>query len=142
MTETKTQKGRPFKRASALYMQALELRTKYANDMSMLQMLINALPEYKSRGHGRTPPRMCRTNFHRSHSKYMPHQGKSECARRVFQAMSKAQRAYARSLGDQLFGEIGAMVTSEMDLGPAAHKLDVGRTVKPHRSGGGMGVGQ
>lgn len=119
MTETKTQKGRPFKRASALYMQALELRTKFAKDLVLLQAMINGMPEYKSRGHGRTPPRMCRTNFHRSHSKYTPHQGKSECARRVFQAMSKQDRAFARRVGDDLFGEIGAMVTPEMDLGGA-----------------------
>lgn len=94
----KPQDHKAFKRASALYMQALELRQKYANNLSMLQMLINGLPEYKSRGHGRTPPRMCRTNFHRSHSKYTPHQGKSECARRVFQALPAAQRAYIRSI--------------------------------------------
>ena len=90
--------AKPFKRAAKLYMEALEMRQKYANDLTMLQMLINGLPEYKSRGHGHTPPRMCRTNFHRNHSKYMPHQGKSECARRVFQALPAAQRAYIRSI--------------------------------------------
>lgn len=116
----KPQDPKAFKRASALYMQALELRTKYAKDLVLLQALINALPEYKSRGHGRTPRRMCRTNFHRSCPKYQPHQGKSECARRVFQAMSKQDRAFARRVGDELFGEIGAMVTSDMDAGGAA----------------------
>lgn len=130
--DRKPQDPKAFKRAKALYMQGLELKTKWAHDLTMLQMLINGLPEYKSRGHGCTPPRMCLTNFHRSNSKYMPHQGKSECARRVFQAMSKQDRAFARRVGDDLFGEIGAMVTDEMD---------VGRPVKPHRSGGGMGAG-
>ena len=75
---------------------------------------------------------MCQTNFHTSRSKFAPHQGKSECARRVFQAMSKADRAFARKVGDELFGEIGVMVTPEMD---------VGRPVVPHRSGGGKWVG-
>ena len=94
----KPQDPKAFKRAKALYMQGLELKTKWAYDLTMLQMLINGLPEYKSRGHGRAPRRMCRTNFHRNHSKYQPHQGKSECARRVFQAMPAAQRAYIRSI--------------------------------------------
>ncbi len=90
--------AKPFKRAAALYMQTLELRQKYAKDLVLLQALINGLPEYKSRGHGRTPPRMCRTNFYPRGSKYQPHQGKSECARCVFQALPAAQRAYIRSI--------------------------------------------
>lgn len=110
--------AKPFKRAAKLYMEALDLRQKYANDLSMLQMLINALPGYVSRGHGhRWGYSAPRTNFHGSRSKYQPHQGKSEAARRMFQAMPKVDRAYARKLGDELFGEIGAMVTSEMEVG-------------------------
>jgi hypothetical protein len=125
--------AKPFKRAAKLYMEALELRQKHANDLSMLQMLINGLPAYISRGHGhRKGYSASRENFTPRPSKYKPHQGKSECARRVFQAMSKEDRATARRIGNQLFGEIGAMVTDEMD---------VGRPVKPHRSGGGMGAG-
>lgn len=110
--------AKPFKHAAALYMQTLELRQKYANDLSMLQMLINGLPAYISRGHGhRKGYSASRENFYPRPSKYRPHQGKSECARRVFQALPAAQRAYARRLGDELFGEIGAMATSEMGVG-------------------------
>lgn len=91
--------AKPFKRAAKLYMEALELRQKYANDLSMLQMLINELPAYISRGHGhRRGYSACRENFYPRPSKYVPHQGKSECARRVFQSMSKADRAYIRSI--------------------------------------------
>jgi hypothetical protein len=99
--ERKPGSGKPFKRASQLYMQALDLKAKHANNLSLLQMLINALPEYKSRGHGRTPPRACQTNFNYRGGNYAgryPVQGKSECARRVFQAMPAAQRAYIRSI--------------------------------------------
>ena len=112
--------AKPFKRASALYMQALDLKAKHANDLLTLQLLINGLPAYGSRGHGHVFGRSApRTNFHRSRSKYQPHQGKSEAARRVFQAMPHSQRALARRIGDELFGEIGAMVTSEMSIGGA-----------------------
>ena len=75
--------AKPFKRAAKLYMEALELRQKYANNLSMLQMLINGLPAYISRGHGhRKGYSASRENFYPRPSKYKPHQGKSECARR------------------------------------------------------------
>ncbi|MDD3885128.1 MAG: hypothetical protein PHW66_09415 [Gallionella sp.] len=120
--DRKPQDPKAFKRAKALYMQGLELKTKWAHNLTMLQMLINGLPEYKSRGHGRTPRRMCRTNFNYkggNHAGRYPSQGKSECARRVFQAMSKQDRDFARRIGVDLFGEISAMVTPETDLGGA-----------------------
>jgi hypothetical protein len=63
-----------------------------------LQSTLAGLGAYVSRGHGRAPRKMCRTNFRGGQSKYQPHQGKSECARRVFQALPKAQRAYIRSI--------------------------------------------
>lgn len=100
----KPQDPKAFKRAKALYMQGLELKAKYATDLMLLQMLINGLPAYKSRGHGRRVPVMVRTNFHNGRSKYQPHQGKSECARRVFQAMSKPYRAYIQAIE----GEVAA----------------------------------
>jgi len=118
--------AKPFKHASALYMQALDLKAKHANNLTLLQMLINGLPAYVSHGHGRKVPVMTRTNWNKSWSKYQPHQGKSECARRMSQGMTNVQRGYARKPGDELFGGIGAVVTSEMD---------VGRPVLPHRSG-------
>lgn len=91
--------AKPFKRAAKLYMEALELRSKHANDLLLLQMLINGLPAYVSRGHGhRWGYSAPRTNFYPRGSKHMPHQGKSECARRVFQALPAAQRAYIRSI--------------------------------------------
>ena len=94
----KPQDPKAFKRPKALYMQGLDLKAKYANNLGLLQMLINGLPEYKSRGHGRRVPVMVRTNHFPRGSKYRPHQGKSECARRVFQALPAAQRAYIRSI--------------------------------------------
>ena len=93
-----TQPAKPFKRAAALYMEALELKATYGNNLTLLQTLINALPPYVSRGHGRKPRRMCRTTTATARSKYMPHQGKSECARRVFQSLPKDRRAYIRSI--------------------------------------------
>lgn len=45
--------------------------------------LLDKIPEYKSRGHGRgTPSR----RYGNKPGKYTPHQGKQECARRVRQA--------------------------------------------------------
>ena len=100
MTTTPKNPG-AFKRAAALYMQALELKQQYAHDLLTLQMLINALPAYVSRGHGQRPKHMapsCMGKWTQPRSKYQPHQGKSECARRVFQALPKAQRDYIRSI--------------------------------------------
>lgn len=54
------------------------------------------IPEYKSRGKGRGG-KMCRTNFFRgSPSRYSPHQGKQEIARR-FARMQKSCLATTQS---------------------------------------------
>ena len=90
--------GRPFARAAAMYMQVLALRERFQHDLAALRFALSGVPEYRSRGHGRTPRRMARTNFYPRPSKYQPHQGKSEAARRLFQALPKAQRAYIRSI--------------------------------------------
>lgn len=72
----------PFKRAKALYMHILGLRVNMQNSLPELAQALGALPEYRSRGHGGKYRVMTRQNY-RSRSKYQPHQGKQECARRL-----------------------------------------------------------
>lgn len=69
----------PFARARAM----MSLIVAAMGDMAKLA----AIGPYESRGKGKgRGPRMCRTNFLSSAgSKYMPHQGKRECARRIRQ---------------------------------------------------------
>lgn len=79
----------PFKRVLALYAKVEEIRQKFAIDTLEYQVAIAALPPYESHGKGakyRTKNRLIAGRWNQSRSKYVPHQGKSECARRVFQA--------------------------------------------------------
>jgi len=55
-----------------------------------------AIPEYKSRDHGRGKP-FQKTNWHRSNSKYTPHQGKQEIARRAAQIAAGKRQFDARA---------------------------------------------
>lgn len=66
--------GGPFSRASALF----ALIAAAAGDMGKLAKI----GPYRSRGHGRGSHS---ANHHKARSKYMPHQGKRECARRLGQ---------------------------------------------------------
>ena len=91
--------SKPFKRAAAMQMQIMALQASLSG--VAFQAAPAGLGAYVSRGHGRAPRKMCRTNFRYQggnyHGRY-PTQGRSECARRVFQALPKAQRAYIRSI--------------------------------------------
>ena len=76
----------PFKRARELLMRALELRQKYQQEPFTLSVELANLPAYFSRGHGRQPRRMQPSCFSRTlenRSRYQPHQGKREMARRA-----------------------------------------------------------
>lgn len=102
-------KPQPLKRAAALYMEILALRSKLMNNLPALRVALAALPDYVSRGKGgKRPKHMARSILGRwteDRSKYQPHQGKSECARRVFQALPASERAFIRSIeGDVMKG--------------------------------------
>jgi hypothetical protein len=71
----------PFKRAKAM-MAAISVILSTSSGL-VQQLKLDALGVYRSRGHGRGDP-FARQNY-TSHSKYKPHQGKKECARRVRQ---------------------------------------------------------
>lgn len=88
----------PFKHAKAYYMHVLELKAEHANNLGLLQLLINALPPYRSRGHGGKHRTKNRITIPAPRSKYQPHQGKSECGRRVFSALPAEQRAFIRRI--------------------------------------------
>jgi hypothetical protein len=96
--EPKPGSAKPFKRAQAYYMEVLALKQKYSNDLGLLQSLINGLPPYKSRGHGGKHRTKNHITIPAPRSKYQPHHGKSECARRVFSALPAEQRAYIRRI--------------------------------------------
>jgi len=75
---------KPFHRAQAWAEAAAKLVKMHAGSPVTLQAALAALPPYKSRGHGwglRQPSRNARA----ARSKYMPHQGARECARRAAQ---------------------------------------------------------
>lgn len=98
-------KSQPFKRAAAMYMEVLALRSKLQNNLPELQLAMNSFPGYQSRGHGWKPKLWQRTilgNWNQDRSKYRPHQGKSECARRVFQALPTEHRALIRRVEAKL----------------------------------------
>lgn len=83
--EPKQGSNQPFKRAKKMYMDVLELKAKHQNDTLLLQTLVNAFPAYVSRGHGgrhRTKNRTVLGAWNQARSKYEPHQGARECARR------------------------------------------------------------
>jgi len=103
----------PFRRAQAYYMHVLELKSKYQHDLPLLQTLINGLPPYRSRGHGGKHRTKNRTGVPAPRSKYQPHQGRSEAARRVFSALPAEQRAFIRRI-EKNFAEY-----ANEDTGPA-----------------------
>lgn len=109
--EPKPGSAKPFKRAQACYMHVLELKQQYGHDLMLLQALINGMPPYTSRGHGgkhRTKNRTLSGVFRTiGRSKYVPHQGKSECVRRVFSALPAEQKAFIRRIeGDVMMRDI------------------------------------
>ena len=68
----------PFKQAIAMQNKISEIIAKGGGDL-IVQMAIQALGEYKSRGHGKGKL----GKVYHVRSKYMPHQGKREKQRRV-----------------------------------------------------------
>ena len=107
--ERKPGAAKPFKRAQAMFMQILALKQKLAHNLPELQIAINSFPPYVSRGHGwrgriknRTLSGVWRTV---GRSKYVPHQGKSEMARRVFQALPAEQKAFIRRIEGKVAGQ-------------------------------------
>lgn len=72
----------PFKRAIAM-MAAISAAMACADSQAALAQIGPYVSRGKGKGRG---PRMCRTNFHGGGSKYVPHQGKRECARRLAKA--------------------------------------------------------
>ena len=103
--EPKPGSRRPFKRASAMYMEALNLRTSMQNDLAGLQMALSLLPPYVSRGHGwtgRIKNRQIGARWSQDRSKPYPNPGRSEAARRVFQRMQPHERAYIRSVESEV----------------------------------------
>jgi len=68
--------SKPFARAIAMF----SLIAAAAGD----SLKLAGIGPYRSRGHGRGS---WSANNHKSHSKYMPHQGNQECARRLRQGV-------------------------------------------------------
>ena len=80
----------PFKALLELREKADKIREEFAFGSTEYFAAIALLPPYKGRGHGghhRTENRTIDGRWNQDRSKYKPHQGKSERARRVFQAM-------------------------------------------------------
>lgn len=71
-----------FKRSIAM-MSAIQLAISSLGP-AMAKFAIDAMPAYKSRGHGKGLPGK---NYIKNRSKYKPHQGKQECARRMAHAV-------------------------------------------------------
>ena len=75
----------PFARSNAMLARIAALMSTMAQGMA-LNAAIAALGDYRSRGKGGKHRKMCRTNWFKGNaSKYQPHQGVAECARRVRQ---------------------------------------------------------
>lgn len=68
----------PFNRATRL-VSAINLILAANMPVEMQRIALNGLPAYRSRGHGKNLPAR---NYFCNASKYEPHQGKKECARR------------------------------------------------------------
>lgn len=82
MSRTPVISGTPFRRAIEYSRDVGEIINSGKTTIE-IDFLINSLPEYKSRGHGGKFHKR-QANAHNFHpSKYAPHQGKQECARRV-----------------------------------------------------------
>lgn len=81
--------AQPFARARAMF----ALVAAAMGDMVKLA----AIGQYKSRGHGRgTPSR----RYGNKAGKYMPHQGKRECARRLGQLCAHGSPDWFKAAGD------------------------------------------
>lgn len=79
----------PFKRAKKMQADIADIFVTAGQNLVMRRMLLEALGSYESRGHGKEPRRMCRTNFERpAHNAPAQIQGKREIARRLRQAAS------------------------------------------------------
>lgn len=89
----------PFKRLRELMAKVELIRQEFVFGSLEYQVAIAALPPYKGRGHGghhRTQNRVIGGRWSQDRSKYAPHQGKTEAARRVFQAMPAEIRRETR----------------------------------------------
>lgn len=71
----------PFNRATKLF-NAIKLIIDANMPVELQRLALNGLPAYRSRGHGRNAPAK---NYITKASKYTPHQGERECARRRVQ---------------------------------------------------------
>ena len=79
--------SKPFSRSIAIF-SLIQTALLSANPA----LALAGIPTYKSRGHGRGKA-FTRTNWHKSNSKYEPHQGKQEIARRAAQ-IAKGKRQF------------------------------------------------
>lgn len=80
-------KPEPFKRAKQMAADIADILCDAAGDLIMRKLMLDAVPQYESRGHGRKARRMCRTNFERpAHNAPEQIQGAREIARRLRQA--------------------------------------------------------
>lgn len=80
----------PFKALLELRAKVELIRQKFVFGSLEYEIEIAKLSPYKGRGHGghhRTKNRVIGGRWSQDRNKYIPHQGKSEIARRVFQAM-------------------------------------------------------
>lgn len=80
----------PFRAMLELRAKVDKIREEFAFGSVEYFIEIAKLPPYKGRGHGgrhKTENRLIDGRWNQDRSKYKPHQGKSERARRVFQAM-------------------------------------------------------
>lgn len=104
----------PFKRLKMLMDKVELIRQEHAIGSFEYNTAIAALPSYTSRGHGgahRTANRLITGRWNQSRSKYTPHQGKSEIARRLFQAAPAWIRDTVRK---------GMLLEQESDVAPLA----------------------
>lgn len=91
----------PFKRAAELYTAIMECRAANQGALFELQQKLAEFPPYVSRGHGwkgRVKNRLIGAKWSEDRSKYSPHQGRSESARRAFWRLSPAQQVYVRGI--------------------------------------------
>jgi hypothetical protein len=103
--EPKTGSLRPFKHASKLYTDIMNLRASWpAGDLMGLQLALGEFAPYVSHGHGwkgRIKNRTIEGIMRRHESKPYPNPGRSEAARRVFQAMPKRGRWLVREIASE-----------------------------------------